>query len=180
MKEITESEQLPIEIEEAELPEIIPCTHCLKEVPESNTFCEHCGYPQHGSASEKSKFHADRVMSYSKSKEAPKLIRKARNTLLVIAGISFLSGAYYYLTQDDLGTFISALVLFAVYLTLGFWSQKRPLIALVLGLLVYLTTLVINGIVEPSTVYRGLIIKGIIVVFLAKGINSALHLRNSK
>ena len=159
--------------------ETIQCKHCRKTVPESNAFCEHCGFPQQGTEAEKAKSHAERIISHSKSKEAPRLIRKARNTLFIIAGITLLFGAYYYISLDDLATFISMAILAVVYLMLGFWSQKKPLIALVLGLLVYLTTVVINGIVAPETIFKGIILKAIIIVFLIKGINSALHLRNA-
>ena len=163
-----------VEIEE------LKCTHCLKTIPEENKFCEHCGYPQNGTVSEKSKFHSERILSNSKSKEAPRLIRKARNTLFFISGIAFLVGIYYHFAQDDTATFISSTILAGAYLILAFWSQKKPLVSLVLALLLFLTNIVINGIIDTSTIYSGILFKGIIIFFLAKGINSALHLRNAK
>ncbi len=166
-------------MEETQMDQL-ECNHCKKEVNESVKFCENCGYPQHGTASEKSKFHADRIINNSKSKEAGGVLRKARNTLFFIAALSFGIGLFYMVTQNASDVFITYSIMALIYLVLGFWSQKKPLIALVLALLVYLTTTVISGIVDPATIYKGIIIKVFIIVFLAKGINSALHVRKMK
>ena len=82
--------------------------------------------------------------------------------------------------HDDSATLIASGILTIVYLALAYWSQQKPLIAMVLGLLVYLTTLVINAIVDPETIYRGIILKVLIIGFLGKGINSALQLRKNQ
>jgi len=111
---------------------------------------------------------------------ARKEIKSGRNSLLIIAGLSFLFGVGYFFLHDDSATLIASGILSIVYLGLAFWSQQRPLIALVLGLLVYLTTIVINAIVDPETIYKGIIVKVLIIVFLSKGINSALQLRKTQ
>lgn len=164
---------------EEQILEVNNCEHCNSPVGKDQTFCENCGYPQNGDDSDKAKFHANRVLSNSKSKEAPHLIRKARNTLFVISGITFLFGLFFMLGQDDTASFIASSVLAIVYLVLGFWSQKKPLIALMLALFVYLTTIVINGVLLPESIFKGIFIKILIIVFLVKGINSALHLRKT-
>ena len=166
-------------MEEIEMQPLV-CNHCSKVVDESVKFCVSCGYPHNGTASEKSKFHADRIINNSKSKEAGGSLRKARNTLFFIAALSFGIGLFYMFTQNATDILITYSIQALIYLLLGFWSQKKPLIALVLALLVYLTTIVISGIVEPATLFKGIIIKIFIIVFLAKGINSALHIRKMK
>lgn len=162
---------------EVSIPEELSCTHCETLIQKNQKYCPGCGYPQRGTAGEKSKFHADRILKNSKAKEAPKLIRQARNTLFVIAGITLLSGLFMFYFQDDIATLIAAVIMTAIYVILGFWSQQKPLIALVCALLLYLTNIVLSAVIEPETIYKGIIIKIIIIVFLAKGINSALHLR---
>lgn len=156
------------------------CSHCKTVIPTGQKFCTSCGYPEEGSEQEKAKFHADRVMNQSKTNDAPKLIRQARNTLFAIGGITFLYGLYEYATMPDMAVLVAYLILTAIYVTLGFWSQRKPLISLVLGLLVYLTIHVLSALVEPETIVKGIILKVVIIFFLVKGINSALHLRKSR
>lgn len=168
-----------MEIEEnIALPEV--CNQCETVLKDEHTYCPSCGYPQRGTAGEKSKFHANRVINKSKANQAPAVIRQARTILFVIAGITFVYGIFLFYSLDDIGTLIAAAVMASVYVILGYWSQQKPLVALVLALLVYSTNMVINAIAEPDSLFRGLILKGIIIYFLAKGINSAIHLRRVK
>lgn len=160
------------------LPEI--CKQCETVLKDEHTYCPSCGYPQRGTAGEKSKFHANRVMTKSKANQAPVVIRQARNILFFIAAITFLYGIFIFYSHDDIATLIAAAVMSSVYIILGYWSQQKPLIALVLAVLVYATNMVVNAIAEPDTLFRGLILKGIIIYFLARGINSAMHLRRAK
>ncbi|MEM7187643.1 MAG: hypothetical protein AAF466_13400 [Bacteroidota bacterium] len=147
---------------------------------DEHVYCPACGYPQRGTAGEKSKFHARRVMSKSKANQAPVVIRQARNILFIIAGITFVYGLYLFFVYDDIASLIAAAVMTSVYVILGYWSQHKRLIALVLALLVYATNLVVNAIAEPDTIIKGVILKIIIIYFLARGINSALHLRRAQ
>lgn len=167
-----------MELEESiTLPEV--CKQCETVLKDEHTYCPSCGYPQRGTAGEKSKFHAERVMNKSKANQAPKVIQQARTILFVIAGITFLYGIILFFSHDDMASLIAAAVMASVYVILGYWSQQKPLVALVLALLVYATNIVINAIAEPSSIYRGIILKGIIIYFLARGINSAIHLRRA-
>jgi hypothetical protein len=147
---------------------------------EGQIFCNDCGYPQNGTEDQKSSFHAKRVMKRRQGDEAQKRIRFARNSLYVIAGFSFLYGLFHFFVNDDMATLVSSGILAIIYLALGYWSQQKPLIALVLGLLVYLTLITIGVVLGGEPIYRGIIIKVIIIAYLAKGINSALQLRNLK
>lgn len=156
------------------------CSLCSAPLAADQNFCVNCGYPEKGTESEKAKFHADRVQNQRKQQFAKKELKTGRIILLVIAGLSFLSGLFYFFAMDDSASLIASGILSIVYLALAYWSQQKPLIAMVLGLLVYLTTIVINGIVEPETIHRGIIMKVIIIAFLGKGINSALQLRKNK
>lgn len=164
----------------AQARENINCSQCDTPLAPDKTFCVSCGFPERGTESEKSKFHADRVLNLRKQQYARKELKTGRIILLVIAGLSFLSGLFYFFVHDDSATLIASGILTIVYLALAYWSQQKPLIAMVLGLLVYLTTLVINAIVDPETIYRGIILKVLIIGFLGKGINSALQLRKNQ
>jgi hypothetical protein len=142
-------------------------------------YCNDCGYPEGGTEQEQSGFHAKQIIRKRERNEASTQIKKGRNSLFVVAAIAFLSGIYYYFKLDDTSVLIVNTILSLSYLLLAFWSQKKPLVALILGLLVYLTTLVINGLIEPETIYKGILVKIFILAYLGKGINSALQLRNA-
>lgn len=116
-------------------------------------------------------------MKAQKVKDAPKVIKNARTLLYVVAGITFLHSIIMYFGNATTDIFISNGILCLTYLVLGFWSQKKPLIALILGLMVYGTVIVINALVEPESMYKGIILKVIVVIFLIRGIHSAIELR---
>jgi len=155
------------------------CSQCNTEMQLEQKFCNDCGYPEGGTAQEQSGFHAREVMKKRGHSEASSTIKKGRNTLFVIAAISFLSGLYYFFKLDDSAVLIINTILSLCYLLLAFWSQQKPLVALLLGLMLYLTTLVLTGLIEPQTIYKGILLKIFILVYLGKGINSALQLRKS-
>ncbi len=146
---------------------------------EDQKFCVNCGYPEGGTEQQQSSYHARRVLKKRRGTEASKKIRSGRNSLFVIAAFTLAIGVFYFIRYGDNATLITNAILAIIYMVLGFWSQKRPLIALILGLLVYLTTIVLNGILEPETIYKGIIIKVLIILYLSKGINSALQIRNT-
>jgi len=50
--------------------------------------------------------------------------------------------------------------------------------ALLLGLFLYLTTIIISAVIEPTTLIRGILWKIIIIAYLGKGIYSASSLKN--
>jgi len=162
------------------LPEVLSCTQCETIIKETQKYCTNCGYPQRGSAGDKSKFHAERIMNRSKAVDAPKTIRQARNILFIVAGITFIYGIFLFFYRDDMASLIAAAIMTGVYVVLGYWSQQKPLISLVLALLLYATNMVLSFIIEPDTLYKGLIFKVIIIYFLIRGINSAMHLRKAK
>jgi len=56
---------------------------------------------------------------------------------------------------------------------MAYWSQKKPFAALLSALLLYLMVIAINAIVEPTTIFKGILIKIIILSFLIKGVSSA-------
>ncbi|WP_152558158.1 zinc ribbon domain-containing protein [Altibacter lentus] len=160
---------------------LIPAVHCSQcdtQLIEKQVFCTACGYPERGSEAQRSGFHAKRVIANQTSQNASKRIKSARNSLYVVAGLSLFWGLIYFFRFEDSATLIATGILAVIYLALGYWSQKRPLIALVLGLLVFLTIVVIDAILDPSTIYKGIIIKILVIGYLAKGINSAMQLRN--
>jgi hypothetical protein len=70
-----------------------------------------------------------------------------------------------------------SIVLFValIYLALAFWSDKKPFIALLSGLLLYLTLIIISAVFDPISLVKGFIWKIIIISYLGKGLYSAFY-----
>lgn len=151
----------------------VKCSNCFTDVEIKGAFCPSCGFPEKGTEKEKAVFHANKVMDKNKHMDASVKVNSARNTLYVISGITFLSGiVYYFITMEFYILFVNTII-GVLYLVLALWSVKQPLPALLSALLLYATIFVLNGLLDPSTIYQGLILKVIVLVYLGKGLYSA-------
>ena len=64
-----------------------------------------------------------------------------------------------------------------VYLGVWFWAKRNPLRATVTALVLFVGTIVVNGVYEPSSLYQGFIVKIFFILALAKAISAALEER---
>ena len=67
-----------------------------------------------------------------------------------------------------------AAVMFALYL----WARSSPFPAMVTALCVYLSVIVLNGIIDPKTLIQGIVIKVIFIGALVAGIKASLVARS--
>lgn len=156
------------------LDQTIPkCGSCSKPIQKHIKFCIECGFPQGGTEEEKAKFHANKVMKQNKHFEADKKVKSARTTLYIVGAATGLLGLVSLFGKQDTPLFITNLILASIYIMLGLWSTKKPLAALLSALLLYITILVFNALVEPSSIFSGIIWKVLILVYLGKGLYSA-------
>lgn len=115
-----------------------------------------------------------------------KHIRQARNAIFAVAIIIFLSLVYLYFTLPEYyheyfwidclvqGTFIAG------FIFLGLWTKKKPFTSIVCALILYGLFIAMNAYFDPTTIYKGLIVKVIIVVFLIKGLTDAREAQRMK
>ncbi len=61
----------------------------------------------------------------------------------------------------------------AIYLGLWWWAKRNPLPAALIALLLFITVTVINAVMEPTSMYQGVIVKVFFVVALARAIGAA-------
>ncbi len=153
------------------------CTICKTSMDLEDIYCSECGYPEKGTEREIALFHARRAMQKNQNMDAGKKIRSARNILYVMAGIVLVIGFFDFFQSQDMGVLITNAILGIIYLLLGAWTSKKPLAALLLGLFLYLTTIIISAIFDPSTILRGIILKIIITVYLGVGVYSASSIK---
>lgn len=107
-----------------------------------------------------------------------KHIRQARNAIFAVAillalNLIFLGFTipeeYEYFWIDMLlwGLFIAGFV------ALGLWTKKKPYSAIIAAISLYIIFIILNAVLDISTLYKGLLFKIIVFVFLIKGINDA-------
>lgn len=73
--------------------------------------------------------------------------------------------------------FVVNYFLSAVMFGLWFWARKNLFPAIASALAVYIAVLVMNALLDPSTLQQGIFLKGIIIAVFANGINKALKVR---
>jgi len=150
------------------------CAHCFQSLTAADKYCRHCGFPQQGSNTEKRSFIDQVHLKKVDLTKAQHKVRNAAATLYVIAGFTALYGLIVGLgMQEDVSLMIGNIVIAILYLVLGLWSQEKPFIAILCGLILFITFILLNAFLEPDTLYKGVIVKLIIVVFLIKGVVSA-------
>jgi len=112
-----------------------------------------------------------------------KHIRQARNAIFAAAGILLLNviilaftvpAEYEYLWIDVLiwGLFIAGFII------LGFWTKKKPYYAIIGALILYGILILLNAFIDITSIYKGIIFKIAVIVFLIKGIKDAKEAQN--
>ena len=153
------------------------CKNCQKKVFPTDRFCTACGFPMNATEEEENQFYYRIGAKKLQLEELDRKIRNAKTTLYVIAGFMFVVGLIIYLTSRDndlaLAIFLSNVIVAVIFVLLAELSKQRPFIALLSGLLLYITLNLYMIVIEGASPFSGIIIKGIIIVYLVKGINSA-------
>ena len=127
------------------------------------------------------------------SEQARRNIRGARIALVVVGVIS-LGVMTYYLVQllgqlRSSGASLSdlpalSLLLFGLgfgvactYLVLSFVARTRPFGASLAGLILFLTDILVGVIDDPHNLYRGIVLKVVIIVVLVRAVRAGLEYR---
>ena len=69
-----------------------PCNQCDSIVSENYVYCTNCGFPQNGSVKDLAFYEKQIRVNKDIEKEAKRKISNARNTLYIMAAISFVFG----------------------------------------------------------------------------------------
>lgn len=153
--------------------EKIICKHCSHPNLKDAIYCESCGKE----INEIELSAADRIIAEDQKKK----MKQAGTTLLVVAIIqivvgTLLGGISNFETEQLIGIYGIGIVFFGLY----FWSRKSPFPAVVAGLIIFITVHLIDGIVDPNQIYKGLIMKVIVLIFLIKGVSAGLEYRKNQ
>ena len=109
----------------------------------------------------------DKAIAYNLLKSSKQKIRHGQVILLLIGGLNLLALAF--LPELGLSFEVLLTVTYSLFFVgLAFLAPKMPAKAAAIGLGVYLGTVLLSALVDPATLYGGIVLKVIIVAGLAK------------
>lgn len=167
------------------------CPHCAANTP-VGSFCQSCGKAIESAASAPRVVKGADIAKTSagatlQSEQLEKQVRSASGALLAVAILSLLGlGLLWFMLQQmgpqvdwDIATILLAAqaAISVIFFGLWIWSKSSPLPAAIVGLVVYLSLILVNAFMDPATIAQGLIVKIIIIAFLCKGISAGLQHR---
>jgi len=158
------------------------CYHCKRpDIKEDEIFCPNCGFPQRGNHDDQRRFIAKFNVIKMFGDEYSAAVNKARNILFVLSVLNVLAGVLLGIViNKDIPVLIGSVLSAAIYLALGLWSRKKPFPAIITGLFVYITFIVIAALFNPASIISGLIWKGLIIsgfVYGYRGAKEAEHIK---
>ena len=114
-----------------------------------------------------------------------KHIKQARNAIFAVAVLITISVLFLAINNSDYNEYIWLDVLIygvfvAGFVFLGLWTKKKPYYAIIGALILYALFIALNAALDITTLYKGIIIKIIVVVLLVKGINDAKETQERK
>ena len=111
-------------------------------------------------------------------------VRRARNALFFAGGMMFvvdLLALWSQRNQHDnvyLYSIIGAdLLILAVFVGLGLWTKRKPYTAILTGLIFFCVIQILAMIGDPTNIYKGLLVKGVVIVTLISGLKKARALQ---
>lgn len=135
------------------------------------TFSGTCNdYIEESNAVRLQKLAQDKIVA-----ETNKTLNKGRYALFVIGGISFLVGFWeaFLIPGHQLLFGIIDWTFGLMFIGLGVWSYYKPFVALLSGLCLYVSLILILAIIDPYTIFRGVIWKIAVISFLVYAIKIA-------
>lgn len=165
-------------------PAQLTCDYCSGIISEHDQNCTNCGFPIKGSSEEQQKFISLKGWMKHEVKELRTKIENAQITFYVLSVLFLLVGVISYFTVKDkelsLNVLIENLILCTIFLALGGWAKSKPVICILSGLIFYIISQIIGVVGGYTGPLKGILIKGIIIIILIKGLVSALDAQRIK
>jgi hypothetical protein len=149
------------------------CPTCLKPLTNNNEkVCSECGCPLAGTAQEidthRSSYMHMRAIYQGCMLEA----LTATKSLYWLSGLSLIGNLIVGTVSQSSNYLIAAFLVPAIFIPLALWSRREPYLALLIALIVYILILLTDAIMDPKTIIQGIILKGIIIGYLIKGVKA--------
>jgi ABC-type transport system involved in multi-copper enzyme maturation permease subunit len=107
-----------------------------------------------------------------------KHIHQARNAIFWVAGLLTVNVAMLFMREGEVYEYMWLDFLIysgfiGAFIFLGFFTKKKPYTAIIMALILYTLFILLNAVIEPMTLLKGILFKIITYVFLIKAINDA-------
>lgn len=135
----------------------IQCPCCYIIFKEEDKFCEKCGFPREGSKEEKDKFISEYIIKQYDKEDAKIQAKEGQLLLFGLAALYLITGFISKNNEDSNLTFF--IILSLIYVILGFWVRKNAFAAILTGALLFLGLNVLMFILEPTSIFSGIIVK---------------------
>ncbi len=150
------------------------CYHCkTKGLHHDDVFCPSCRFPQKGTQLEMKQFIIQVNRKHSLMHDKQKAIRKARIVLFFLSGANIFFGVMLANKFQDRTIFFTGFIMAVIYFALALWSHKNPFAAILSGFAIYLVSIGMNAVVDPNTLYHGIIWKIIFITAFVVGYTGA-------
>lgn len=160
------------------------CERCNEDLRESSgKFCPKCGFPANGTEQDQKNFYHALKLKQDVLDDAQKKLKRVSVMLYILAGINILYGLYFFgagaaLYGDDAGIIgATTIIMGLIFIGCALWVKKNPVAGTVTAFSIYALVQVASALVEPTTLFQGIILKIIIVVIFVRGIRSAFDYR---
>ncbi|MBN9295679.1 MAG: hypothetical protein J0I41_01655 [Filimonas sp.] len=105
-----------------------------------------------------------------------KPIKKARNILFVIAALQVISILFVMKDLEDLVLYFTIgimLVVAGIFFGLALWTKRKPYTAIIIALVIYVGLWLLDGFFDPTSLFRGIILKAIAVGLMISALGNA-------
>ena len=108
-----------------------------------------------------------------------KSLKTARNWLYVLAALQLAMGIYEYFQYQNAGQNIGWMALGIdvgiglIFLGCAIWSIKKPVPAFLVALIAYILVQLIGMAIEPTNIFKGILIKVLVIIALVKAYKDA-------
>lgn len=153
---------------------MIACSACDHQNPDGSSFCEGCGTELRDLR--KVAQIADEVEAEFRLDQ----VKKARTAFLVVGVLQVVGGLIAgAVAPVGQGTFvlIAELAVAAVFFGLAWWSSRQPFAAAIVGLFVFAGLHLTAAMLDPLSIYKGIIIKVIVIVVLVRAVKAGFAYR---
>lgn len=141
------------------------CRNCGYEVALTTKFCSNCGFPENSSEHNQNVYRRKMKAKKDQLAKLEKKFTYSSYILFIIAAFTMFSVFLLPPGSEEeqrLAIIISAVVA-AIFVGIGIWSFYNRFAGVLTGLILYVTLLILNAVVDPATIIQGIVIKAIIL-----------------
>lgn len=145
------------------------CKYCKSETNEEITICEICNYPIKGNEKEQASFIAKQVVQKSDVEESIERLKKSRMILFLLGAFNIIAPFTPLVKNPTSFQYIFSITLGVILIGFGFLTFKKPKIALLIPLSLFVVYYLLLFLINPIYLFSGMLWKMIIIMGLGYG-----------